>query len=197
MSNIIHHQFSIKKEDRNLKNRHNSVVIWFTGLSGSGKSTMANALEKKLFDNDIQTFSLDGDNVRRGLNNGLGFSREDRKENLRRIAEVTKLFIDAGFVVVASFISPLREDRKFVKNIVGSENFVEIFVNTSLEECERRDVKGLYAKARKGEIQNFTGISAPYEVPEDADLEIKTEETSIEEAVNSINLFLKTKLEIR
>jgi adenylylsulfate kinase len=196
MSNIIPHQFSISKKERNLKNQHNSMVIWFTGLSGSGKSTIANSLEKELFKNGIQTFSLDGDNVRGGLNKGLGFSKEDRQENLRRIAEVTKLFIDAGIVVVASFISPLREDRDFIKNIVGEENFIEVFVNTSLEECERRDVKGLYKKARKGEIENFTGISAPYEEPKDADLEIKTEEMSIDNAVKSINIYIKKKLEI-
>ncbi len=196
MSNIIPQQFSINKKERNLKNKHNSMVIWFTGLSGSGKSTIANSLEKELFKNGIQTFSLDGDNVRGGLNKGLSFSKEDRQENLRRIAEVTKLFIDAGIVVVASFISPLREDREFIKKIVGEENFIEVFVNTSLEECERRDVKGLYKKARKGEIENFTGISAPYEEPNDADIEIKTEEMSIENAVKSINLYLKKKFEI-
>ena len=196
MSNIIPQQFSISKKERNLKNQHNSMVIWFTGLSGSGKSTIANSLEKELFKNGIQTFSLDGDNVRGGLNKGLSFSKEDRQENLRRIAEVTKLFIDAGIVVVASFISPLREDRDFIKKIVGNENFIEVFVNTSLEECERRDVKGLYKKARKGEIKNFTGISAPYEEPENADLEIKTEEMSIENAVKSINIYIKKKLEI-
>ena len=196
MSNIIPQQFSINKKERNLKNQHNSMVIWFTGLSGSGKSTIANSLEKELFKNGIQTFSLDGDNVRGGLNKGLGFSKEDRQENLRRIAEVTKLFIDAGTVVVASFISPLREDRDFIKNIVGEENFIEVFVNTSLEECERRDVKGLYKKARKGEIENFTGISAPYEEPKNADLEIKTEEMNVENAVYSIKTYLKKKLEI-
>ena len=196
MSNIIPHQFSITKKERNLKNNHNSMVVWFTGLSGSGKSTIANSLEKELFYNGIQTFSLDGDNVRGGLNKGLTFSKEDRQENLRRIAEVSKLFIDAGIVVVASFISPLREDRDFIKSIVGEEHFIEVYVNTSLEECERRDVKGLYKKARKGEIENFTGISAPYEEPIDADIEIKTEEMSIENAVNCINIYLKKKLEI-
>lgn len=197
MSNIIPQQFSISKKERNYKNQHNSIVIWFTGLSGSGKSTIANSLEKELFNNGIQTFSLDGDNVRGGLNKGLGFSKEDRQENLRRIAEVTKLFIDAGIVVIASFISPLREDRAFIKKIVGEENFIEVFVSTSLEECERRDVKGLYKKARKGEIENFTGISAPYEDPINADLEIKTEEISLENAVKSIHKYLIPKLEIR
>jgi adenylylsulfate kinase len=172
------------------------MVIWLTGLSGSGKSTIANSLEKALFENGIQTYSLDGDSVRGGLNKGLSFSKEDRQENLRRIAEVTKLFMDAGIVVVASFISPLKEDRDLIKSIVGKENFIEVFVNTSLEECERRDVKGLYKKARKGEIENFTGISAPYENPKNPDLEIKTEEMTIENAVNSINIYLKKKLEI-
>ncbi len=196
MENIIPHNFQIGKSERNKLNGHISFVIWFTGLSGSGKSTIANRVENELFKKGIKTFSLDGDNIRKGLNNNLGFSDEDRKENLRRISEVTKLFVESGSVVVASFISPLKKDREMVKDIIGKEDFVEVFVNTSLEECERRDVKGLYKKARAGELKNFTGISSLYEKPQDPDLEIKTEEVSEKEAVEEILNFLNKKLEI-
>jgi len=196
MSNIIPHQFLVDRKERNIKNNHNSLVVWFTGLSGSGKSTIANLVEERLFKKNIQAFSLDGDNIRTGLNKGLGFSEEDRYENLRRIAEVSKLFIESGTVVVASFISPLIKDRLRVKEIVGHENFIEIFVNTSLEECERRDIKGLYKKARTGEIPNFTGISAPYESPENPDIEIRTEEVTEKLAVEQIMRFLEKKLKI-
>jgi len=196
MSNIIPHQFIVDRKERNVKNNHNSLVVWFTGLSGSGKSTIANLVEERLFKKNIQAFSLDGDNIRTGLNKGLGFSEEDRYENLRRIAEVSKLFIESGTVVVASFVSPLIKDRLLVKEIVGHENFIEIFVNTSLEECERRDIKGLYKKARTGEIPNFTGISAPYESPENPDIEIRTEELTEELAVEQIMHFLEKKLKI-
>ncbi len=196
MENIIPHDYQIGKLKRNKFNGHNSFVIWFTGLSGSGKSTIANQVENELFKKGIKTFSLDGDNIRKGLNNNLGFSDEDRHENLRRIAEVTRLFIESGSVVVASFISPLKKDREMVKGIIGDEDFVEVFVNTSLEECERRDIKGLYKKARAGEIKNFTGISSLYEQPQDPDLEIKTEEVNEKEAVKKILNFLNEKLEI-
>src|SRR5690606_18927377 len=145
--NIIAHNFSIKKEDRTALNGHGTLLIWFTGLSGSGKSTIANALEKALFSKNIHTYLLDGDNVRQGINANLSFSPEDRSENIRRIGEIANLMIDAGLVVLASFVSPYREDREKVKSIVGFDNFVEVFVNTPIEECERRDVKGLYAKA--------------------------------------------------
>ncbi|UZH55539.1 adenylyl-sulfate kinase [Salinimicrobium tongyeongense] len=194
--NIIQHNYSISKEDRNKKNQHQSLVVWFTGLSGSGKSTMANRLEKRLFREGISTYSLDGDNIRSGLNKGLGFSREDRHENNRRIAEVAKLFVDAGIVTVAAFISPLEEDREQAKDIIGKENFVEVFVNTPLEVCEERDVKGFYEKARKGEIKNFTGISSPYEPPENPDFEIKTVEESAEEAIERLYQFLQQKLKL-
>ena len=196
MKNIIPHNFQIGKLDRNQLNGHSSFVVWFTGLSGSGKSTLANMVEKELFKQGVRTFSLDGDNVRNGLNNNLEFSPEDRKENLRRIAEVAKLFVESGVVVIASFISPLKKDREVIQQIIGKENVVEVFVNTSLEECERRDVKGLYKKARAGEIKNFTGIDAPYETPEIPDLEIKTEEEHLEEAIKRIVLHLQNKLEI-
>ena len=193
---IVPHKFKINRSLRNKRRGHKSLVVWFTGLSGSGKSTVANLVEQVLFEEEIHTFSLDGDNVRNGLNKGLTFSRADRKENLRRIAELAKLFVDSGTVVIASFISPLKEDRDFLKKIIGDEDFVEVFVNTSLEECERRDVKGLYAKARSGEIKNFTGIDAPYEAPQNPDIEIKTEEENLEASTRRILDYLKTKLKL-
>lgn len=181
--NVIPHSFSISAQQRSQLKKHRPLLVWFTGLSGSGKSTIANALEKTLFERNIHTYLLDGDNVRKGLNNNLSFSPEDRTENIRRIAEVANLMMDAGLVVLASFVSPYREDRENVKRIVGFGNFVEVFVNTPIEECERRDVKGLYAKARAGEIKNFTGVNAPYEAPMAPDVEIDTTMVSVEEAV--------------
>lgn len=178
-------------------NGHNSFVVWFTGLSGSGKSTIANELEKALVEKGIRTYSLDGDNIRSGLNKGLGFSEEERHENLRRIAEVGKLFVDAGLVTLSAFISPSREDRKLAREIIGEENFVEIFVNTPLEICEARDVKGLYKKARAGEIKQFTGIDSPYEAPQNPDIEIETEKESLEESVHRIVQVLKDKIELK
>jgi adenylylsulfate kinase len=169
-------------------------VLWFTGLSGSGKSTIANQVEKALFQQGKKCYSLDGDNIRTGLNKGLGFTKEDRKENLRRIAEVAKLFVDAGNICIAAFVSPLIEDRKQVEEIIGATDFYEIFVDTPLEECEKRDVKGLYKKARKGEIKNFTGISAPYEAPKQPALHIKTKNKSITESVQEVLDFLAHKL---
>ncbi|MDC8000244.1 adenylyl-sulfate kinase [Aequorivita todarodis] len=181
--NVIPHNFSIAQQQRSILKKHKPLLVWFTGLSGSGKSTIANALEKTLFERNIHTYLLDGDNVRKGLNNNLSFSPEDRTENIRRIAEVANLMMDAGLVVIASFVSPYRIDRENVKRIVGYGNFVEVFVNTPIEECERRDVKGLYAKARAGEIKNFTGVNAPYEAPMAPDVEIDTTMVSVEEAV--------------
>ena len=196
MNNIVQHNFLVDRKDRNVQKGHTSFVVWFTGLSGSGKSTLANMVEKRLFDEGVHTFSLDGDNVRGGLNNNLGFEREDRAENLRRIAEVAKLFVNSGSLVVASFISPLKSDRTLVKEIIGHADFVEIFVNTPLEICESRDVKGLYKKARAGEIKNFTGIDAPYESPESPDVEVKTNLEKADDSVVRIVEFLKNKLEI-
>ena len=192
--NIIPHQFSISKEDRAALKGHRSFLLWFTGLSGSGKSTIANAVEKYLVGEGIHTYTLDGDNVRKGLNNNLSFSPEDRTENIRRIAEVANLMVDAGLVVLAAFVSPYKEDRERIRKIVGEDNFVEVFVNTPLEECERRDVKGLYAKARAGEILNFTGINAPYEAPEHPDIEIDTTQYTVDEAVSEIVKHIKNKL---
>ncbi|MCW4469559.1 adenylyl-sulfate kinase [Flavobacterium sp. MFBS3-15] len=194
--NIVMHDYVVSREMRNHKNKHKSVVLWFTGLSGSGKSTIANKVEEALFLDGLQTYTLDGDNIRSGINKGLSFSEEDRYENLRRIAEVAKLFADAGMVTIGAFVSPLHKDRELVRNIVGGADFVEIFVDTSLEECERRDVKGLYKKARAGEIKNFTGIDAPYEKPVNPDVLIETEKESIDMAVKKVVTFVKHKLEI-
>lgn len=196
MENIIEQSYTVSRQDRNSLNQHRSLVIWLTGLSGSGKSTIANRLEKALFDKKLRTYSLDGDNIRGGLNKGLSFSKEDRHENLRRIAEVAKLFVDAGIVTIAAFISPLRKNRALVREIIGSDDILEVYVNTSLEACEERDVKGLYKKARSGEIREFTGIDAPYEAPVDPDIEIKTEEQSIEEAVEQILAAIEDKLRL-
>ena len=186
MANIVKQDYLLTMQDRNSMNGHNSFVIWFTGLSGSGKSTVANRLEEVLYQKGIHTYSLDGDNIRRGLNRDLGFSEEDRCENLRRTAEIAKLFVDAGLVTITALISPLKKDRKAAKDIIGEENFVEVFMNTPLDICEKRDVKGLYKKARSGEIKNFTGISSTYERPVNPEVEIKTEEEGLEESVQKI-----------
>ena len=191
--NIIRHQYKIGIDDRRNANRHNSFLIFFTGLSGSGKSTIANGLEEKLFFEGIKTYVLDGDNVRSGVNKDLNFSAEDRSENNRRIGEVAKLFIDAGLVVLAAFVAPFERDRALIRDTVGRENYVEVFVNTSLEECERRDVKGLYKKARAGEIKDMTGISSPYEAPTAPDVEV-THLNSIEDSVAKIYRKIKEKL---
>lgn len=193
--NIVFHNYVVSREARNRQYKQPSFILWFTGLSGSGKSTIANVVEQELFKKGLKTYTLDGDNIRSGINKGLGFSEEDRHENLRRIAEVGKLFVDAGIITIGAFVSPLEKDRKLVKDIIGKQDFVEIFVNTSLAECERRDVKGLYKKARAGEIKNFTGINAPYESPQNPDILIETEKESIEEAVKKVINFVKNKLE--
>lgn len=161
-------------------------VLWFTGLSGSGKSTIARGLEEELNVKGFFSVVLDGDNVRTGINNNLGFSNEDRKENIRRIAEVAKLFLQNGVIVICCFVSPTEEIRSLARTIIGEKDFVEIFINTPIEECEKRDVKGLYAKARKGEINDFTGVNAPFEIPAKPDLEILTKEKSIKECVNEV-----------
>jgi len=194
MNNIVPHIYEVSKNDRNSKNNHNSFLIWFTGLSGSGKSTIANALERKLLEENVSTYTLDGDNIRKGINKDLTFSPKDRTENIRRIAEISNLFVDAGIVTLAAFVSPYRKDRKRIKEIVGEDNFIEIYINTSLEACELRDVKGLYKKARKGEIKNMTGIDAPYEAPSNPDIEIKTEEMTIQESVIEIMNVIRKKL---
>ena len=194
MSNIVHQNFNVSKSDGEKLHQHKAFLIWFTGLSGSGKSTIANALELKLNNQNVSTYSLDGDNIRLGINKDLTFSPEDRTENIRRIAEIANLFVDAGIVTLASFVSPYSKDREDVRNTVGSKNYIEVFVNTSLDECERRDVKGLYKKAREGEIKNMTGISAPYETPQNPDLEIDAEKESVDKSVDKILKFLEKRL---
>ena len=195
--NIIRHDYQISVQDRRKANNHNSLLLWFTGLSGSGKSTIANKVEVELHKQGIKTYTLDGDNIRKGLNSDLLFSPDDRTENIRRIAETANLMIDAGLVVLAAFVSPYKKDRENIETIVGDVNFVEIYINTSIEECERRDVKGLYKKARAGEIKNMTGISAPYEEPENPDVEILTENETIEESVIKIIDFITSKLRLK
>ena len=196
-TNIIYHQATVTRERRNQLNKHKSVVIWFTGLSGSGKSTISHALEERLFNKGCRTFVLDGDNVRHGLNSNLDFSIKDRKENIRRIGEISKLMMEAGFIIMTAFISPYREDRIAVRNLIPNGDFIEIYCKASLETCEARDVKGLYKRARAGEIKNYTGINSPYEVPENADLIIDTEQETIEDSVSIIMSFLKKKTIIR
>ncbi|WP_306012695.1 MULTISPECIES: adenylyl-sulfate kinase [unclassified Allomuricauda] len=193
--NVIKHDYKIGVNERRRANGHNSFLIFFTGLSGSGKSTIANGLEQKLVKENIRTYTLDGDNVRKGINKDLSFSAEDRSENNRRIGEVANLFVDAGIVVLAAFVAPFEKDRNFIKETVGEHNYVEVFVNTSLEECEKRDVKGLYKKARKGEIKDMTGISSPYEVPLRPDI-ILTEKESVEESINRIYELIRPKLQL-
>ena len=193
--NTTKYQFTVSQSEREKLHKHKAFLIWFTGLSGSGKSTIANALENELHTRNISTYSLDGDNIRQGINKDLGFSSEHRTENIRRIAEIANLFVDSGIVTLASFVSPYKKDREEVKKIVGSDKTIEIYVSTSLEECERRDVKGLYQKARKGEITNMTGISAPYEKPLNADLEIDTESESVEESVQKILQLIEMRLD--
>lgn len=193
--NIVEYQYKIGREQHRTLNGHGSFLVLFTGLSGSGKSTIANALENYLYEQKLHSYVLDGDNIRKGINQNLGFSPEDRSENNRRIGEISKLFIDAGCIVLAAFVAPYEKDRENIKQTVGSDNFFEVFVNTSLAECERRDVKGLYKKARAGEIKNMTGISAPYEVPENPNIEI-TSDLSIEESVALIFEYIKDKLKL-
>jgi len=184
--NIVKHDYTVDQNLRGKLKKHGTKLLWFTGLSGSGKSTIANRVEQVLHEKGVHTYTLDGDNVRKGLNNDLSFRPEDRTENIRRIAEAANLMIDAGLVVLAAFVSPYRKDRENIRTVVGSENMVEIYVNTSVEECERRDVKGLYKKARAGEIKNMTGISSPYEAPTNPEIEVKTEELNVEEATEHI-----------
>ncbi len=189
--NIKKHEYTISRKRRNEAHKHASFVLWFTGLSGSGKSTIANAVEEQLFNTGMHTYTLDGDNIRGGINKDLGFTEEDRNENLRRIAEVAKLFVDAGIITMASFISPTRKDREMVKEIIGDAHFFEIFIDTPLFVCEQRDPKGLYKKARRGEIKNFTGIDAPYEPPQQPDLHILTENTTPEACVKKVITFVE------
>lgn len=173
----------MSRDDKEQLLKQRGMMLWFTGLSGSGKSTVAIALERELHSRGLLCRILDGDNIRSGINNNLGFSAEDRVENIRRIAEVGRLFVDTGIITIAAFISPNNQLREMAAEIIGKDDFVEVFVSTPLEECEKRDVKGLYAKARRGEIKNFTGISAPFEAPEHPDITLDTSKLPVEESV--------------
>ena len=190
---IMPHKAIITKKHRRKLNDHSSVVLWFTGLSGSGKSTIAHVLEERMYQKNVRTYVLDGDNVRKGLNKNLGFSQEDREENIRRIGEVTKLFMDCGIIMMAAFISPYRKDRDAVRNMVDKDEFIEVYVKCPVEVCEKRDVKGLYKKAREGVIPNFTGISAPYEEPKNPEIVIETDKISLEESVDFVMDYLEKK----
>lgn len=188
---IIPHNSLITKKDRHRLNGHKSAILWFTGLSGSGKSTLAHKVEELLFEMGIRTYVLDGDNIRMGLNKNLGFSKEDREENIRRISEVAKLFVDAGLIVLTAFISPYRKDREMARNLVEKDEFIEIYVKCPLDVCEKRDVKGLYEKARQGIIKNFTGIDDPYEEPLSPEIIIETDKLTLEESAKKIIDYLK------
>lgn len=190
----VKYDFKTTKLQRELLYGHKAYLLWFTGLSGSGKSTLANLVEIELHKKGISTYILDGDNVRQGICKDLTFTPQDRSENIRRIAEISNLMLDAGVVTLAAFVSPYSKDRETVKQIVGIDNFIEIYVNTSLEVCERRDVKGLYKKARAGEIKNMTGISAPYQAPVNPDIEVITDGQPIEDSVKTILDFINKKL---
>ena len=184
--NTIYHNATVTRELRNQQNKHKSVIIWFTGLSGSGKSTLAHSIEEELHNLGCRTFVLDGDNVRHGLSSNLTFSDNDRKEHIRRIGEAAKLMMEAGIIAMTAFISPFKEDRNLVRQLLPQGDFIEIFCKASLETCESRDVKGLYKRARAGEIKNYTGIDSPYEIPEKPELIINTEKFSIEESVDKV-----------
>jgi adenylylsulfate kinase len=191
-TNVVWHHAAVTRAEQEKRHGHRSCVLWFTGLSASGKSTLANAVAGALFERGCHTYVLDGDNIRHGLNKDLGFTQEDRVENIRRIGEVAKLFVDAGVIALTAFISPYREDRNKAREING-ESFIEIFVKCDLGVCEQRDPKGLYKKARAGEIPNFTGISAPYEEPENPELVIDTSNESLEQSAERVINFLSEK----
>lgn len=192
-TNVTWHETSLTKELRRKQNGHESTVLWFTGLSGSGKSTIANAVAKELYNRNIRSYVLDGDNIRHGLNKDLGFSEEDRTENIRRIGEVSKLFVDSGQFVLTAFISPFRADRQIVRDLLDEGEFIEVYIKCPIEECEVRDPKGLYDKARKGIIKDFTGIDSPYEEPEQPEITLESDQYSIEECVEQVIAYLTAK----
>jgi adenylylsulfate kinase len=194
VNNLKSQSYQIRRSDYEKRNKHRGIALWFTGLSGSGKSTLANALHKKLFDEGMSSVVLDGDNTRLGINKDLTFSNEDRIENIRRVAEITKLFVQTGHVVITAFISPFKANRTAAKEIISDNDFVEVFIDSSIEKCEERDVKGLYRKARLGEIIDFTGISSPYETPKNADIILNTNDLSISESIELLIKQLKLKL---
>lgn len=192
INNTVWHHATVTRKRRERLNGHRSVVVWFTGLSGAGKSTIAHAVEEKLHQRGCRTYVFDGDNVRQGLCSDLGFSKEDRAENIRRIGEMMKLFVDAGIIALAAFISPFSADREKVRRLLGDEDFIEVYCRCPVEVCEQRDVKGHYKRARSGEIKEFTGISSPYEEPKNPDIILDTADISIEESVQRvINLLIK------
>lgn len=194
--NITRHTYAISKSDRLKNNGHQAKVIWFVGLSGSGKSTLAGNVESVLHKKGYKTYILDGDNLRLGLNSDLGFSKRDRAENIRRVAEVARLFNEAGTIVLSAFISPLESDRNLARKIIGVDNFIEVFVHCPISVCEKRDVKGLYAKARKGLLPNFTGIDSPFEPPKQPDIIIKTKVESMKISLKTILELIEPKLEL-
>jgi adenylylsulfate kinase len=196
-SNIIWHHATVTRELRELQNKHKSTVLWFTGLSGSGKSTLAHAVEEKLHQCGCRTFVLDGDNVRHGLCSDLGFEDSDRRENIRRVGEIAKLFIEAGIITLTAFISPFLEDRNRVRSIFQNGNFLEVYCKCPLEVCEQRDVKGLYQRARDGKVKQFTGISSPYEPPKNPELIVETDKLTLEESVIQVMGLLKTRGNVR
>jgi adenylylsulfate kinase len=192
--NIIYHNATVTRERRRQLNGHKSVIIWFTGLSGSGKSTLAHSVEEELYKLGCRTFVLDGDNVRHGLSSNLTFSNNDRKENIRRIGEASRLMMEAGVIAITAFISPFREDRNLVRHLLQQDDFIEIYCKASLEVCESRDVKGLYKRARAGEIKNYTGIDSPYEAPINPELVVNTENESLKRSVSKVINFLKARV---
>jgi len=192
-SDVVWHHATVTRERRETLNGHRSAILWFTGLSGAGKSTIAHALEERLHMMGSRTYVFDGDNVRHGLCGDLGFSIEDRTENIRRVGEMVKLFLDAGVISLTAFISPLRTDRRRVRQLVEEGDFIEVYCRCSIETCEARDVKGLYKKAREGEIKNFTGISSPYEEPEAPEVVIDTDRMTIDESVDHLIEYLRSK----
>lgn len=189
--NTVWHEPTIRRIDREKLNNHKSVILWFTGLSGSGKSTLAHTIEDTLFARGIRTYVLDGDNVRRGLCQDLGFSDADRTENIRRVGEISRLLMDAGVLTLTAFISPFSKDRQLVRDLHNKDEFIEVYCNASLAVCEQRDVKGMYRKARAGEIPEFTGISSPYEAPETPEIELDTANQTVEDCVNKVVLYLE------
>jgi len=192
-TNTVWHSATVTRIRREQQNKHKSVILWFTGLSGSGKSTLAHAVEEELFQRNCKTYVLDGDNVRHGLCGDLGFSDNDRKENIRRIGEIAKLMLESGVITLTAFISPFSSERRIARKLVPHGEFLEIFCDTSVEICEQRDVKGLYKKARKGEIKDFTGISSPYEIPQNPELIVNTGTASIEECVIQVMNLLESR----
>lgn len=193
-NNVVWHKPEVTRQLRNILNGHKSLVVWFTGLPSSGKSAIAHSVEKKLYEKGIRTYTFDGDNIRHALCSDLGFSEKDREENLRRIAEVIRLFLDAGIVVLAAFVSPLKKHREKVRKIIGEEDFIEIYCRCPVEICEIRDPKGMYKKAKAGEIKEYTGVSAPYEEPENPDLIIDTHLLALEDSVEKVFSFIEDRL---